>query len=304
LTTLSEQPLQRGGSGLIPGIATYTLWGFLPLMFYLLKDVGAATAVAHRTIWSLVFVAILMLVARRMGEIRAAFRDRRSVLTMALAALILGGNWLFYVYAVETGQVLEASFGYFILPLVNVAMGVVFLRERLSRGEAIAIGIAAVAIAIQAVGLGHFPLIAIALAVSFAIYGYLRKTATVGSAAGLFVETLLLSPLAVGFLLVSAAMNGGWGLQAEPGHLLLLLLTGPATAVPLLLFAYAVQRLRLTTMGMLQYIAPSIALVLAVTLFGETLNPTRLLSFGLIWLSLVVFTLDGVRRRRIAAEPV
>jgi chloramphenicol-sensitive protein RarD len=196
--------------------------------------------------------------------------------------------------------VLESSFGYFINPIVNVAVGVVLLGERLNRWQSVAVAIAVVAVAIQAIGLGTVPYIALGLALTFALYGYLRKTAKASSATGLFVETLILSPVALAYLLLTFAIEGGVGVHGDPYTLFLLMLTGPATALPLLLFAYAVQRLRLTTIGMLQYVSPSIQFVLAITVFGEHLNGVRLLSFGLIWLSLFVYTVDSVVRRRRA----
>ncbi len=293
---------QRADSGLAAGLAAYTLWGFLPLMFGLLSHVGAATIVADRSIWSLVFVGCILIAGGRTAEVRAILRDWQAVRSMAIAALILGMNWLIYVYAVESQQVLEASFGYFINPLVNIATGMVLLGERLTRWQWVSIGIAVVAIAIQAAGVGGVPYVAIGLALTFAAYGYLRKTAKASSTTGLFVETLVMTPIALAYLGYTFLSDGGIGAHGDPYTMMLLMLTGPATAVPLLLFAYAVQRLRLTTIGMLQYIAPSIAFLLAITVFGEALNPLRIVSFGLIWLSLVVYTVDAVvRSRRVAA---
>lgn len=284
--------------GLVAGLAAYLLWGFLPIVFKLLDGVPSATIVADRTIWSLVFVGAILLVSGRTAEIRAALADPATLRSMLISSLLLAGNWLVYVWAVETGQVLEASFGYFINPLVNVAIGMTFLGERQNRWQTIAIAIALVAIVIQAVGIGGVPYIALSLALSFAAYGYFRKTARVSSATGLFVETLLLLPLAGGYLIFTFMRDGGLGPHADSYFMGMLLLTGPATALPLLLFAFAIQRLRLTTIGMLQYLAPSIAFLLAITLFGEALNATRLVSFGLIWLSLVVYTADSYLRRR------
>jgi chloramphenicol-sensitive protein RarD len=223
---------------------------------------------------------------------------------MLISSVILGVNWLIYVYAIESGQILQTSFGYFINPLANVATGMLLLGERLNRWQMLAIGIAVVAIGIQAVGLSGIPFIALGIAATFAAYGYFRKTAKVSSTTGLFVETLLLAPVAVLYLVYTFIRDGGIGPHADPATLGLLVLTGPATAVPLLLFAFAVRRLRLTTIGMLQYIAPSIAFLLAVLVYNEPLNPLRLLSFALIWLSLAVYTADSLLRRRPAAtEP-
>lgn len=300
MASVTSTENQRLESGLAAGVAAYLLWGFLPLLFDLLSHVGAPTLVADRTIWSLVLVGIIMVVGGRTAEVRAALRDWAAVRSMAVAAFVLAGNWLLYVYAVETNQVLEASFGYFINPIVNVATGMVLLNERLNRWQGVSIAIAVVAIGIQAIGIGGVPYISLGLALSFALYGYLRKTAKASSVAGLFVETLILSPFALAFLIFSFIRDGGVGVHADPYTLFLLVLTGPATAIPLLLFAYAVQRLRLTTIGMLQYIAPSIAFILAITVFGEHLNAVRLGSFALIWLSLIVYTTDSVVRRRRA----
>lgn len=297
-TASAAEPGKTEQGGLIAGLAAYLLWGFLPLLFKLLDGVPAATIVADRTIWSLLLVGAILVVSRRLPEIRAALAHRATLRSMLLSSVLLAGNWLIYVWAVETGQVLEASFGYFINPLVNVAIGMAFLGERQNRWQMVSIIIAIVAIGIQAVGVGGVPYIALSLATSFAAYGYFRKTARVSSATGLFAETLLLLPLAVGFLLYTFVRDGGVGPHADPFLMGMLLLSGPGTALPLLLFAFAVQRLRLTTIGMLQYIAPSIAFVLAITVFGETLNPVRLLSFGLIWLSLLVYTVDSWVRMR------
>ncbi len=290
----SDQQKLRDGLG--AGLAAYLLWGFLPLLFKLVESVGSVGVVAERTFWSLLFVGGILLVTRRMGEVRAALSDFKTLRAMAFSALLLATNWLIYVWAVETDQVLEASFGYFVNPMVNVAIGMVVLGERHNRVQGIAILIALVALVIQAIGLGRIPYIALSLALSFGFYGFVRKTAPVAATAGLFVETLLLAPLAIGFLVWSFVSNGP-GLHADPMTAFLLVLTGPATAVPLLLFNYAVQRLRLTTIGMLQYIAPSIAFVLAIIVFGEHLNLTRVLSFALIWVSLAVFTLGSMQRR-------
>ena len=297
----TSSPEDRTQAGLVSGLAAYLLWGFLPLLFDKLRHVGATTLVADRTLWSLLLVGTILIIAGRTAEVRAILRDWRTVRSMGLAAILLAANWLIYVFAVETNQVLEASFGYFINPLVNVAMGMLLLGERLNRWQTVSVAIATVAIGIQAMGLGSVPYIALSLAITFALYGYLRKTAKASSATGLFVETLLLSPVALGYILFTFVRDGGIGVHADPGTLLLLAATGPATAGPLLLFAFAVQRLRLSTIGMLQYIAPSIQFLLAITLFGEHLNGTRLLSFGLIWLSLFVYTADSVVRLRKAA---
>lgn len=271
-------------------------WGFLPIVFHFLAGVNALTAVANRTLWSLLVVGAILAVGGRLAGVRMALRDWRTVGGLVISAVLLAGNWLLYVWAVQTGHVLEGSFGYFINPLVNVATGMLFFGERQNRWQALAIFIAVVAIGIQAVGVGGVPYIALGLALSFGAYGYVRKTVHVPSTTGLFIETLVLLPPAVLYIVYSLLTEGA-GPYLDPRLLTLLILTGPATAAPLLFFAYAVRRLRLTTVGMLQYISPSIQFLLAITLFHEQLTPVRLLSFVLIWVSLAVFSADSWRQR-------
>jgi len=289
-----------GRNGVIAALAAYTLWGFLPLLFHAIGAAGSVMIVAERIVWSLLLLTAILAFRGGFGDVRALLGDRRRALLTLLSALLLAGNWLLYVWAVESGQVLEASFGYFINPMVNVAMGMVLFGERQNRLQTVAIGIAVTAIAIQAVGLGHVPFIALGLALSFGFYGYFRKTAHLGPASGLFAETAILAPVALIYVIFNFA-TWGPGIHSDPYSLSLMILTGPATTIPLLLFSVAVRRLRLTTIGMFQYIAPSIQFLLAITLFGEQLNGLRLVSFVLIWVSLLVFSWDSFRRRPRAA---
>jgi chloramphenicol-sensitive protein RarD len=296
VTTPLTADQQHQRAGLIAGLSAYILWGFLPVLFKLVDHVGSVTVVAERTFWSLLLVGGVLLAVGRIREVGAALRDSKTLRAMLMSSALLGSNWLLYVWAVETGQVLEASFGYFINPMLSVAIGMIFLGERQNRTQGIAIGIAVIALIIQAIGLGRIPYVALGLATTFAAYGFVRKQAAVSSTTGLVVEALLLAPFAIGYLLYEFATTGP-GHHADPGTLFLLMLLGPATAAPLLLFTFAVQRLRLTTMGMMQYIAPSIAFVLAITAFGEHLNLVRIISFALIWFSLAVFTAGSMSKR-------
>ena len=283
-------------NGVVAALIAYLLWGFLPLLLHPLSEAGAVLVVAERTVYSLILLAIVLAITGKFGEVRAFLRDGRKVRVLALSSVLLAGNWLLYVYAVDANELLQASFGYFINPLVNIAIGMAFLGERQNKWQTVSIGIAVIAIGIQAAALGSVPYISLGLAISFGLYGYFRKTAMLGPATGLFAETLMIAPVAlayIGYNLVTV----GVGVHSDPTMLLLLVLTGPATAVPLLLFAFAVQRLRLTTIGMFQYLAPSIQFLIAVFVFHEELNPIRLLSFGLIWVSLLVFSWDSFRRR-------
>jgi chloramphenicol-sensitive protein RarD len=292
-----ETAARNARSGLAVGFVCYLLWGFLPLLFHLLEPVGSVTVVANRTIWSLLFVGAILLVRQRMGEVRAALADAATRRVLLLSAVLLASNWLIYVWAVETGQLLEGSLGYYINPLVNVALGMILLGERQSTWQWVAIAVAVAAIAVQAVGLGRIPYVALSIAFTFALYGYFRKTAKVGSASGLFVETLMLVPAALAYLIFTFVRDGGIGIHADPYYFALLVATGPATAIPLLLFVFAARRLRLTTIGMLQYLSPSIQFLLAIYVLHEEINPTRLLSFGLIWLSLAIYSADSLLRR-------
>ncbi|SMQ70055.1 chloramphenicol-sensitive protein RarD [Devosia lucknowensis] len=284
-------------NGVVAALSAYLLWGVLPILFHLVEEAGAVLIVAERTLWSFLLLAVIIAARGGFGEVRKLLGDGRRMGVVALSSILLAGNWLLYVWAIATGQVLEASFGYFINPLVNVAIGVIFLGERQNRLQGIAIGIATVAILIQALGLGNFPFVALGLALTFGFYGFLRKTVQTGPVTGLFAETMMVAPFALAFIAYDVTTRG-MGVHSDPGMLVLLLLTGPATAIPLLLFAYGVRRLRLTTIGMFQYLSPSIQFVLAITLFGEELNGLRLVSFALIWLSLAVFSWDSFRQRR------
>lgn len=283
-------------NGVFAALGAYVLWGFLPILFGLPSNVGSVMIVAERTLWSLLLLAIILGVMGKLGEVLTLLTDWRKSGVLLLSAALLACNWLLFVWAVETGQVLEVSFGYFINPLVNVAIGMVMLGERQNRMQAIAILIAVIAIAIQAAGLGGVPFIALGLALSFGFYGFFRKTAALGPAAGLFAETLLIAPFALAYVAYDLAHHG-IGVHADPQTMLLLVFSGPATAVPLLLFAYAIRRLRLTTIGMFQYLAPSLQFLVAIIVFHEHLNGVRLASFALIWVSLAVFSYDSFRRR-------
>lgn len=282
-------------------VGCYVFWGFLPIYFYFLKHVPADQIVAHRIVWSVVLVAAVLAVRRRLGEVVAVFADRGLLLRLTLSACILAVNWLLFVWAVEHGRVLEVSFGYFINPLVSVALGTVLLGETLNRVQRVAVGIALVAIAIQAWSLGGLPWVSLTLAFSFGFYGFLRKKAQVGAAPGLLVEALVLAPLALAYL--GWRMGEGTLVFAQDTETILLLIgTGVATGGPLILFAAAVRRLPLSTMGLLQYLAPSLQFLVATLLFSEPLQTLRLVGFVMIWISLAVFTRDALARR--AARPV
>ena len=284
--------------GVAYATSAYLLWGLLPLYWPLLEPSTSLEVLAHRILWSLVVVGALLAVTRRLAQVRAAVRDRRRLARLALAAVLVAVNWGTYIYGVSSNQVVETSLGYFVNPIVTVLLGVLVLGERLRLAQWTALGAAFVAVVVLTVENGSPPWIALVLAFSFGAYGLLKKTAGVGAVEGLAVETAVLLPVAaayVAFLGVSGASTFG---TEGLGHAGLLAVSGVVTAVPLLLFGAAASRVPLTTLGVLQYLAPTLQFVLGVTLFDEPLPLVRLLGFVLVWMGLVLFTADLVRHHR------
>jgi chloramphenicol-sensitive protein RarD len=294
-------------AGLMFGVGAYLLWGVMPLYFKALAHVGPAEIVAHRILWSLVFLAALIALWRRWPAVRAALANRRALGLLALTAMLIAINWLVYIYAVVSGHVLEGSLGYYLNPLVNILLGVVILKERLSRLQIAATLIAAAGVVVLAAGAGSGLWISLVLAVSFASYGFLRKIAPVDALEGLSIETVILAPLALGWVLWLQQAGAGSFLAFGPATALLLALGGAVTAVPLLLFTAAARRLPYSTLGFLQYLAPSLQFLLAVLAFGEPLTRAHAICFGAIWTALALFTFDGLRaahRARIRAAEI
>jgi chloramphenicol-sensitive protein RarD len=269
----------------------------LPLYLSLLEHVPAAQILAHRVLWSAVLLVIAALLFRRLPIIIAAV-TRRTLLLLAATALLIGANWLVYIWAVQNGHVLDASLGYFINPLVNVVLGVVVLGERVRRIQGAAIALAAVGVAIMAVSNGGSIWISLELALTFGFYGLLRKIAAIDALGGLLIETLLLAPIAL--VLVVMAQADGTGVFGHRGVStdVLLVIVGALTAAPLLLFAAAARRMPYTALGLLQYIAPTLQFLLAILVFGEHLRPHDLAAFALIWVGLAVYAIDVVRAAR------
>lgn len=287
-----------------PGIAyataAYTAWGLFPLYFRQLAQVSALEVIAHRTLWSMLFVALVLLVRRQWAWLAPLLRQPRLLAVSALSALLLSANWLLYVWAVNNGHVLDASLGYFILPLINVALGYAVLGERPRRGQWAAVAVAACGVLWLALQAGRLPWIGLAIALTFGGYGLLRKTAPLGALEGLALETTLLTPLALALLAWWAGQGTAAWTQAGAADWLWLLAAGPITAVPLLLFAAGARRVPLATLGLLQYISPSLQFLLGVALMGELVQPARLLGFALIWTALALFALEGAWQRRAA----
>ncbi|NEK57627.1 EamA family transporter RarD [Geodermatophilus sabuli] len=285
-------------AGVASGLAAYGMWGLFPLYFPLLEPAGGVEIVAHRVVWSLLFVALLLTVLRRWSHVRAAVADRRTLLVLLGAAVLIAVNWLVFVYGVNSGHVVETSLGYFINPLVSVLLGVVVFSERLRRLQWVAVGIAAVAVAVLTIDYGRPPWIALALAVSFGLYGLMKKLVRVEAAPGLFVETALVLLPAVAVLAVLETRGSGTAVSEGAGHLLLLVGSGVGTAVPLLLFAAATRRIPLSTVGLLQYVTPLMQLAIGVFVYQEPMPPARLAGFVIVWIALAVFTADTLRQAR------
>jgi chloramphenicol-sensitive protein RarD len=281
--------------GLAFGLGAYALWGLFPLYFPLLEPAGGLEIVAHRVLWSLLFMALLLTVARGWRKVRAVVVDRRAMLILAGAALLISGNWLVFVYGVNSGQVVETSLGYFINPLVSVLLGVVVLSERLRPMQWVAVGIAAVAVTVLTVDYGRPPWIALALAATFGLYGLMKKLVRVPAAPGLFLETTMVALPAALTIAVLHGQGLGTAGNAGTGHFLLLAGSGVATAIPLLLFAAATRRIPLSTVGLLQYLTPLMQLSIGVFVYGEPMPPVRLAGFAIVWVALAVFTADSLR---------
>ena len=288
---------QQARQGFALGVAAYGLWGVLPVYFKALQSVDSADIVAHRILWSAPVLAALLSFSGAWGEVSEALRNRRAMVLLTVTALLIGGNWLLYVYAVNSGHILAGSLGYYLNPLANVLLGRVVLKERLSWLQWAAVAIAAAGISALAIGALGQLWISLTLCVSFATYGLLRKIAPVDAVAGLAIETAILLPFAAGWLL--------WGLVAGDPifgasrlDVALIAIAGVVTATPLLLFTAAAKRLRYSTLGMLQFLAPTLQFLLAVSVYGEPFTDAHAIAFGAIWTALALYALAIVRHAR------
>jgi chloramphenicol-sensitive protein RarD len=287
------------------GFAAFFLWGMFPLYFHLLDASGAVEILLHRILWSLAVLLLVVLATRAARrDFRAALGNPRLVAALGAAAVAIAVNWGIYIYGVVSGQVVEAALGYFINPLVTVALGVLVLRERLRPAQWAAVAVGAVAVAVLTVDYGRLPWIALSLAVSFGLYGLIKNRVggTVGALSGLTTETLILAPVALGALTWYELTGRGTFTDDAPWQGLLLATSGIVTVGPLLLFAAAARRVPLTTMGLLQYLTPTLQLVCGVVLLGEHVPPARWVGFGLVWLALAILTTDSLRAARRGAR--
>lgn len=303
LSSLVSSDAQSRASfhGVLAAGGGFLLWGIVPLYWKQMQHVPATELIMHRIVWSLALLLGVLAVKREFATLRPAFASWRSLGRNALASLLLSVNWLVYVWGVNNGHIIECSLGYFLTPLGNVALGFVFLHERLRRLQWTAIAFAALGVALLLIGVGHVPWIALTLASSWSCYAILKKRSALGSVAGLTVETILLLPFAAGALLWWNAQGGGVLGHADLRTHLLVLSVGVITAIPLLLFSYGAQRIRLTTIGLLQYIAPSVQFAIGYFVYREPFDAARFAAYALIWCGLALYTADSfwTQRKRI-----
>ena len=297
---------EQARAGLIFGLFAYFLWGVLPIYFKWLAGISPIDIVAHRVIWSLPFLAILVMATRGWSQIRVALRDRKTVGLLLATSLLIAINWLLYVYAVVSGHILAGSLGYYLNPLMNIVLGRFILHEPLTRLQWSAVAVAAAGVAVLAAGAGTTLWISLTLCVTFATYGLLRKVAAVDSIAGLSIETAILFPLALGWILLGlGAGRPVFGSTVEQGWLLVL--AGVVSTTPLLLFTAAARRLRYSTLGMLQFLAPTLQFLIAVAIYDEAFTTAHAIAFGAIWAALVLYTTSLLRdlraQRAAAASP-
>ena len=295
--------------GFPAALGCYLIWGSLPLYIRAMNHVGAFELLAHRIIWSVPTAVILIALAANWRDVKAAFTGS-NLKWLALSSVLIGANWAIYIWAVNAGRAMEASLGYYINPLVNVLFGMLIFSEKLRAAQWVAVVIATVGVAVMAFAFGHVPWVALALCSTFACYGVIRKQVVIDSRAGFLVEVLLLVPLAAAWLVwfATTQVPGRW--MGEGGwDVALLIAAGPITAVPLILFALAAKRLKLSTIGMMQYIGPTLQFLIAVFVFKEAFSLTHGIAFGFIWTALVIFTADSLmgdakaRRLARAARP-
>ncbi|SFO28681.1 chloramphenicol-sensitive protein RarD [Cohaesibacter marisflavi] len=297
--TLSSETASKDTQiGLLMALGAYGSWGIFPLYFSMLAHVPAIEVVAHRISWSLVLMAVWFLLRRRWGEVWPVLRQPRVFGLLIATGLLVSSNWLTYVWAVGHGQATEASLGYFIVPMVNVATGYLLLSERLSRLQIVAICLAILSILLQMLLLGTVPIVSLLLALTFGAYGYLRKILPVGANLGLLVELIAITPIAFGYILYLQTSGAGHFVLSDKPTMLLLIFTGLITSMPLIWFSGAAKRLNMITIGIMQYLNPSIQFMIAIFVLKESISMSKLATFMLIWLSVAVYSYDALSKRR------
>lgn len=295
-----ESAEQQTRDGILSALIAYLLWGVLPIYFILVKEVASLEVLVHRIIWAVPFGALIIYMRKQWAEVRRGLTHPKMLLLLSITAVLIAGNWLVYIWAVQRDQIFQASLGYYINPLLFAVVGVLLLGEKLRKPQIAAVALAAIGVAVLTISGGELPAIALFLGTSFTIYGVIRKKVVIGGMPGLFIETLVLLPLAIIYLayliLQGGAVMGTEGLAGT----VILLLAGPLTVIPLLFFALAARRLKLSTVGMMQFIAPTIQFLVGVA-YGEQLTAAHLLCFGCIWTAVILFIWDAWRSSRRAA---
>lgn len=290
--------VDAGAAGIVYALAAFGIWGLVPIYFRLIGRVPALEVVAHRVVWAAVLLCLALLLRRRGRLLLAELRAARRLLFLSVTALLVSGNWLIYIWSIQHDRLLEASLGYYINPLINVLLGMLFLRERLNLRQGVAVALATIGVLNLIVALGVFPWIALSLALLFGFYGLLRKKASIDAMVGLTIETILLAPFALALLVVLALHgNGAFG-RGDLTTDLLLAGTGLMTAIPLFCFLQGARRLRLSTLGLMQYVAPSLNFLLAVVFYHEPFTWMHFVTFLFIWVALAVYSFDALSERR------
>lgn len=290
-----------GAGGIVPGLVAYLIWGFLPIYFKVTEHVDALEVLAHRIVWAVPFGALILWARKQWPEVRRALTSPRLFFWLFMAAVFIAVNWYVYIYAVQTDQVYQASLGYYINPLIYVAVGVAFLGERLRRLQIVSLVLATIGVLVLTLSYGELPWIALALGISFTAYGVIRKQVPVGAMPGLFVETVVLLPLAGGWLWWILSSGQASFLAEGTTNDVLLVIAGPLTVVPLLCFAIAAKKLTLTAIGFMQFIAPTLQFSVGVA-YGEELTPAHLVCFLFIWTAVALFSYDVIRANRTRAS--
>ena len=295
---MTQDEQQRTRQGILLAVAAYTMWGIAPIYFKSLSEVSPFEILSHRVVWSFFLLAFLLHMSRGWRKVRDTLTSKPKMLYLVATSILVGANWLIFIWAVNSNHMLDASLGYYINPLINVLLGMLFLGERLRKLQWFAVALAAIGVLIQLIAFGSVPIVAIALAFSFGFYGLLRKKVSLEAQTGLFIETLVMLPLAATYLLFIADSPTS-DFSMNPMQLnLLLVAAGVITTIPLLCFTGAATRLKLSTLGFFQYIGPSLMFLLAVLIYGEAFTSDKAITFAFIWGALVVFSFDGLRNNK------
>ncbi|MEZ8794337.1 EamA family transporter RarD [Vibrio splendidus] len=295
---MTQDDQQRTRQGILLAVAAYTMWGIAPIYFKSLSEVSPFEILSHRVVWSFFLLAFLLHMSRGWRKVRDTLTSKPKMLYLVATSILVGANWLIFIWAVNSNHMLDASLGYYINPLINVLLGMFFLGERLRKLQWFAVSLAAIGVIIQLIAFGSVPIVAIALAFSFGFYGLLRKKVSLEAQTGLFIETLVMLPIAATYLLFIAD-SATSDFSMNPMQLnLLLVAAGVITTVPLLCFTGAATRLKLSTLGFFQYIGPSLMFLLAVLIYGEAFTSDKAITFAFIWGALVIFSFDGLHNNK------